>query len=172
MNLDALHARELRILDQAKEETKRNDDGSFVEDSLIANIKKRLFFDAEREHTNKAKRLLARAKRPGHTPKTGQLILPGFNDSWGFEPDRMVSDETGNVIENDRVLPRFKAAATTRSSDNLDLVFEQHRRLEAENKVFQAWALEQALAGRKLEELTWGNCVREKGYLKPDSAAA
>jgi hypothetical protein len=87
--------------------------------------------------------------------------LPGFNEAWDYEPDRLVSDDQGNIIEQSRALPEFKAAETARAEKNVERAVEQLRRKSAENAEFQKWALAQALAGRPALDLTWGNCIRE-----------
>jgi hypothetical protein len=152
---------EARLIDHAKANTRRNKDGSFVEDELIASLAAIVPFDVDQERLNKARLIISNGKRPGATKPDGQLILPGFNSSYDYEPDRLVSDDLGNIIENHRAAPRFKSAEVTRAQDNVERAVEQLRRKSAENTHFQNWALEQALAGRPVLDLTWGNCVAE-----------
>jgi len=157
-----------RLIEAAKGDLQRKPDGSLNEEKLVEALAKRVPFDVETERRRKAKTIIDRAKRPGSTRKDGQLMLPGFNKPYGYEPDRLVSDETGDIIENSRVLPRFKSAQVSRAEVNVEDAVEQLRRISTENKHFQAWALEQALNGRPAFELTWGNCIAETGLHHPD----
>lgn len=173
-NLDVLREYEANLIEAAKKNTKRAENGSFNEEELIGNLAAIVPFDVDKERRKKAHSLITRSKRPGATKPDGQLLLPGFNKARDFEPNRMVSDDLGNIIEYHRALPEFKSAAVGRAQVNVDRAVEELRALTAEMRIHQEWALEQALAGRPALELTWGNCIAEKGLHHPnaDDAAA
>jgi hypothetical protein len=152
---------EARLIEKAKANTSRNEASIMVEEELTANLAAIVPFDVEQERLNKARAIIARSKRPGSTKPDGQLMLPGFNQPYDYEPDRLVSDDSGNIIENHRAPPRFKSAEVSRAQENVERAVEQLRRKSAENTHFQAWALDQALLGRPALDLTWGNCVAE-----------
>lgn len=171
-NLDALREYEANLISAAKGNTTRAENGSFNEEELIANLAAIIPFDVDKERRRKAHSIIARSKRPGATKSNGQLLLPGFNKSRDFEPDRMVSDDLGNIIECARALPEFKSAAVGRAQVNVDRAVEELRALTAEMRIHQEWALEQALLGRPALQLTWGNCIAERGLHHPDADGA
>jgi hypothetical protein len=151
---------ENRLIAAAKATLTRNPDGSFDEEKLITALINIVPFEIEQERRRKAQGIYDRAKRPGATKPNGQLTLPGL-EKYNYEPDRLVSDDEGNVIENSRAPPRFKAAETARARLNVQRAVEQLNIKSAETDFFQKWALEQALLGRPALDLTWGNCVTE-----------
>lgn len=167
----AIVQRDHRLLEDAKAKTKRAEDGSFNEEELATSLAQLVPFDVDRERLRKAREIIERSKRPGSTEAEGQLNLPGFNRPVAHEPNRMVSDEQGNIIESVRQLPHFMAASLIREQENVERAVEQMRVTAAKNKVFQDWALQQALAGRPALDLTWGNCARETGILSGSKAA-
>lgn len=160
-----------RLLERAKAATSRAKDGSFNEDELEQALAAIVPFDVDKERLNKARSIIDRNKRPGSTQPAGQLILPGFNKTCDYEPDRLISDDSRNIVEHFRAAPRFAVAEVRRAQENVDRTVEQLRRKSAENAVFQGWALEQALAGRPEADLTWGNCVEEKGLRVSDAGS-
>lgn len=170
MKPEKLQEYEARLIEQAKNNIKRAKDGSFVEEELIISLADIVPFDVDRERLNKARTIIAKSKRPGSTKSDGQLLLPGFNNPIDNEPWRLISDDLGNIIESHRQSPRFKSAEVKRCEENVDKATEQLRRRSAENRHFQEWALQQALKGRPVLELTWGNCIEETG-LRYDPAA-
>jgi hypothetical protein len=166
---DTLREYEANLIEAAKKSLKRAENGSFNEEELIASLASIVPFDVDKERRRKAHSLIARSKRPGATKSNGQLLLPGFNTARKFEPDRMVSDDFGNIIEYHRALPEFKSAAVGRAQVNVDRAVEELRALTVEMRIHQEWALEQALAGRPALDLTWGNCIAERGLHHPDT---
>ena len=156
------------LVEAAKSDIKRAKDESFNEEELVGALAERVSFDADHERKQKAQRIIDRLKRAGSTRTDGQLMLPGFNESFAYEPERLISDDLGNIIENSRAAPRFYAAEVGRAQANVEKAVVQLRRKTAIDRHFQQWALAQALDGRPALELIWSNCIAETGVHQPD----
>jgi len=102
--------------DQAILNVKRAPDGSYREIDLLEELAKLLPIDLAREKLKKAKKLIDNLAKPGSTEPDGQLSLPGLNP-YDYEPDRLVRDNSGNIVENSKATPPFKTAEAQRARD-------------------------------------------------------
>jgi len=147
----------------------RNTDGSIVERSLVEMVAHAIDFDAEKERLGLAQRIVSHRKRPGQTMPAGKVALPGLG-LCEFEPDRLVADDDGNVVENGRAMERHKKAEARRSAAAADRALDRARQDQAEADLIGAWTVEQQAAGRDPQTLTFEACVRELGLLGEDVA--
>lgn len=147
----------------------RNDDGSIDEKTLIDEIAKLLDFDADAERRNKASRVVRRHKMPGFGERDGQLTLPGV-EPYAYEPDRLIADYDGRIVEQARAGVEFKRAEAWRAREAARKQQGWADRKTNEHDAFAAWALKETLAGRPERELTFGDFVRETGTWSPGAA--
>ncbi len=147
----------------------RNPDGSVVEKSLVEVLASVIDFDEEKERIGHAQRMIARDKRPGQTAAEGAVCFPGL-EPYGYEPRRLVADDDGNLIENERARMKFKAAEAQRAQEAAEKATSRASREQREHAHFSAWADEQYAAGRDPAEITWDTCVRETGLWKDADA--
>jgi hypothetical protein len=122
--------------------------------------------DPEKQHERKCKKFLEDVSHPGSTEPAGQLQLPFLNEVYDYEPDRPVIGPDQRVIEQKNAPPSFKQAEVDRIRETMERLQVWERRKAREAAEFQQWALEQALKGRPALELTWGNCIKERGFLQ------
>ena len=146
----------------------RNSDGTVVESSLVEIVAHAIDFDADKERRGLAQRIVSARKRPGLTAAAGKVALPGLGLR-EYEPERLVADDAGNVIENSRATVQHKKAEARRSATNADRAVERAEQDRAEAQLMEAWAVDQQRAGRDERELTFGACLAESGLL--DDAA-
>ncbi|GGN40330.1 hypothetical protein FHR83_007062 [Actinoplanes campanulatus] len=147
----------------------RNDDGQAVEKSLVDIVERVIDFDPAEERRKKAQRVVSARKRPGQTAPAGKVALPGLG-LFEYEPDRLVADDQGNVIENSRALARHKRAEARRSATNADRAQERAVQDQVEAELMEAWSAAQQKAGRAPGELTFGVYLAETGLLADDAA--
>lgn len=148
----------------------RNVDGTIVESSLVEIVAHAIDFDADKERRGLAQRIVSARKRPGLTAPAGKVTLPGLGLR-EYEPNRLVADDSGGVIENSRATVKHKQAEARRSALNADRAVERAEQDRAEAELIDAWAKEQQRAGRDERELTFGTCLFESGLLDGSDAA-
>jgi hypothetical protein len=146
----------------------RNADGTIVEESLVDIVAHAIDFDPDEQRRHLAQRVVSRRKKPGMTAPAGKVALPGLGVR-EYEPERLVADDAGNLIENSRATVKHKKAEARRSAANADRATERAEQDKVEADLLEAWASEQQLAGRDERELTFGVCVAELELL--DGAA-
>jgi hypothetical protein len=151
--------------EHALAQVERNPDGSINEDALVDLIAETIRFDADGARRGLAKRIVARRKRPGQTPPDGQLVLPGL-DPFAYEPERLVADDAGRVVENRNARPSFKAAEARRAQLDAEKAQARARREQEEYAIYAEWAMDQLAKGRPGAEITWETCVHEMGLWK------
>lgn len=146
----------------------RKTDGSISEEVLVGIVARAIDFDPDKERLGLAQRVVSRRKRPGQTDPTGKVCIPGLEEH-EFEPDRLVADEDGNVVENARALAAHKKAEARRAELAAERATERLRREQGEADAFGDWSVDQVAAGRDPRSLTFEVFLREQGYL--DGAA-
>ncbi|HZM83743.1 MAG TPA: hypothetical protein VFC19_49120 [Candidatus Limnocylindrales bacterium] len=151
--------------DWAWQHANRNPDGSVVEESLVTLLAQAIDFDEAKERRGHAQRIVARRKRPGQTAPEGAIVFPGL-ELYAYEPDRLLADEHGNLIENRRARIKFKAAEAKRSQQDAQKAAARAARDQLEVGHLATWADDQYAAGRNPAEITWDTCVRETGLWK------
>lgn len=144
---------------------RRNPDGSVVEEDLVQLVKAAVDFDADAAKLGLAQRIVAARKRPGATAPEGAVVFPGM-ELYAYEPNRLLSDDQGNVIENQHARVKFKAAEAKRAQEDAVRAAERAAREQNESGHFAVWAAEELAKGRPLAEVTWDTCVRETGLWK------
>lgn len=153
---------------------RRNPDGSVVEDDLVGLVAASVDFDVDAAKRGLAQRIIARRKRPGQTASEGSVVFPGM-EHYAYEPHRLLSDDDGNLTENQHAWVKFKAAEARRAQIDAQRAVDRASREQNESGYFAVWAADQLAAGRPQSEVTWDTCVRETGLWKdvdpePDEA--
>lgn len=149
----------------------RNSDGTVVEKSLVDMVAHAIDFDAEKERLGLAQRIVSARKKPGMTAPAGKVALPGLGVR-EYEPQRLVADDDGNLIENALAAPRHKRGEARRSALNAERARERAEQDEVEAHLIETWAAEQGATGRDPRELNFGTCVAELGLLGDGEAPA
>jgi len=149
----------------------RNPDGTIIEKSLVDIVAHAIDFDAEQQRLGLAQRIVSRRKKPGMTAPAGKVTLPGLGLR-EYEPERLVADDDGNLIENSRATVKYKKAEARRSASNADRANERAEQDRAEAELLDDWAKGQQQSGRDERELTFGACVTELGLLSDEDVTA
>lgn len=143
---------------------RRDAAGNVDEKDLVEIVARAVDFDEDKERLGLAQRIVSRRKRPGQTEAAGKVCLPGLEE-YAYEPDRLIADGHGNVIENSRATVAHKRAEAVRSSLAAERAEERHQQDQAEADELAEWVKAEQAKGRDPHELTWGACVRERGFL-------
>lgn len=138
--------------------------GNVDEKSLVDIVAHAIDFDEEKERHGLAQRIVSARKRPGNTAPAGKMCIPGLEE-YEYEPDRLIADGEGNVIENWRATVKHKRAEAVRSGLAAERALERAAQDEAEADLIGEWANGENQKGRDPHELIWGTCVRESGLL-------
>lgn len=149
----------------------RDEDGNADEKALVDIVAHVIDFDPEKERLGLAQRIVSARKKPGQTTPAGKVCLPGM-DAYAYEPNRLIADGSGNVIENWRATEKHKKAEAARSRMALERASERAEQDRVEAEVIAEWATSEQEKGRDPHELIWGTCVRESGLLDGDDATA
>lgn len=161
--------KEDEAVDAALEELPRNDDGGIDEKALIDAVAELIDFNEQQERINKATRAVKRRRKPGSSPPEGQICLPGM-EPYGYEPERLVADNEGHVVEQRTCRPNYKRAEAERSRN----VARRHQiwasRKTEESEAYAAWTIEQLASGRRHGEITFDAFLHETGYWKDGEA--
>lgn len=147
----------------------RNTDGSVPEEALVEIVARAIDFDADKERLGLAQRVVSRRKRPGQTEPAGKVCIPGL-ESYQFEPDRLVADENGNVVENARALVAHKKAEARRAELAAERASDRLRQERGEADAFGDWSAAESAKGRDPRALTFEAFLREQGYLEDGAA--
>lgn len=144
--------------------------GNVDEKSLVEIVARAVDFDEDKERLGVAQRIVSARKKPGMTVPSGKVCLPGL-EAYAYEPDRLIADGSGNVIENWRATEKHKKAEAARSRMALERAGDRAAQDEAEAELIAQWSAVEAGKGRDPHELIWGTCVRESGLLDGDAPA-
>lgn len=144
--------------------------GNVDEKSLVEIVSRAVDFDEEKERLGVAQRIVSARKKPGMTAPAGKVCLPGL-ESYAYEPDRLIADGEGNVIENWRATEKHKKAEAFRSQLAMERAQDRAAQDEAEAHLIAEWATAERERGRDPHELIWGTCVRESGLLDGEAKA-
>lgn len=148
--------------EKARQSVERDNEGGIDEKSLIDEIAELVDFDEAEERHKKAVRIVRGRRKPGSTDADGQISLPGF-DAYAYEPERLIADNDGHVIEQAKAPVKYKQAQAERTRDTARRWGESADRAQKESADFASWVIEGFQAGRKAAELTFDNFVREAG---------
>lgn len=151
------------LLALAKAQTQRQENGQFNEEDLRATLEQLVTIDPEAEKRRVAKAIIDSETKPGSTEPTGQLSL-GF-DSYDYEPDRLIRDDDGHVIEQDKALHSYKFAESKRAAKHWREAGEWADRKRQESEAYATWIIEQQQRGRQ-NNLTFGDFIREAGIFE------
>jgi hypothetical protein len=144
---------------------KRNPDGSVIEESLVATLAAVIEFDLAKAKLGLAQRIIARRKRPGQTSPDGAVVFDGM-EHYAYEPNRLLSDDQGNVVENRDARLKFKIAEAKRAQTDAGKALDRATREQNEAGHFAQWTAEQFEHDRDPDEIIWDSCVRETGLWK------
>lgn len=116
-----------------------------------------------------AARVVRHRQRHGATAPDGRLVFPGL-DPYRYEPNRLISDGEGRIVEQFRARLEFKRAEAwcAREAARQQQLWADRKTREYE--AFAAWSVAQMLARRPLAEFTFGAFVRESGVWSPGQA--
>lgn len=149
----------------------RGPDGSVDERVLVELVASSIDFDEDKARLGLAQRIVARRKRPGQTKPDGQLIIPGL-EPFAYEPQRLITDDKGRLVENARARPSFKAAAARHAQKAAADAQETARREQEQYALYAEWAMAELAKGRSGDEITWDTCVRELHLWKDEDPPA
>lgn len=149
----------------------RDAEGKADEKALVDIVAHVIDFDPEKERLGLAQRIVSSRKRPGQTVPAGKVCLPGL-ETYAYEPDRLISDGAGSVIENWRATVDHKKAEAARSRMAYERASERAEQDRAEADLIAEWSNAEREKGRDPHELIWGTCVRESGLLDGEDVAA
>lgn len=147
----------------------RNDLGDVDEKKLIDEVARLLEFDESAERHAKAARVVKRHRRPGQTEPSGQLALPGI-EPYAWEPERLVADNEGHVIEQAKAPVSFKHAEAERARANARRQQDHADRKTREHEGFAAWLIDEATRGRPIKGLGFGDYVHEAELWRDEEA--
>lgn len=143
----------------------RNTDGGVSEEMLVDMVERVIDFDADKERRGYAQRVVSRRKRPGQTEPAGKVCIPGL-EAYEFEPDRLVADDDGNVVENARALTVHKRAEARRATLAAERAADRMRREQREADELGDWSETESVKGRDPRTLTFEAFLREQGFLE------
>lgn len=149
----------------------RDADGNVVEKSLVEIVAHAIDFDPDKERLGLAQRIVSSRKKPGQTAPAGKVCLPGL-EAYAWEPDRLISDGAGNLIENWRANVDHKRAEAARSRMAYERAVERAEQDRAEARLITEWSAAEHAKGRDPHELIWGTCIRESGLLDGEDVAS
>lgn len=156
-------------IDLALKTVPRNEDGMVDWKLVLDEVARLIDFDATQERRNKASRGLKRRCKPGSTLPVGQLCLPGLAP-YAYEPDRLVADNEGHIVEQKASRPTAKAAEAERTRVAARRATAWADRKTQESALFAAWAIVQLQNGRRIADITFDAFVREANMWSPDEA--
>jgi hypothetical protein len=151
----------------AKAKVKPNPDKSVVEANIRIELAKiiRDEIDVMQMADSRAAAIIeSLTKQPEEDEGPFQLDL--FGEKYGYDPQRLVKDNQGNIIEEEHATIPFKMAELARSVENAGRIATWNNRKTKQMMHFQTWVSAEMMKGRSPLELTWGNCVRETGVLR------
>jgi hypothetical protein len=154
---DAIYNRAITKVNRAR-------DKSFLETDLENALADLIEVDVAKERRRRAKEIISGRAKSGATDPAGQLTLPGL-DKYFYEPERLVRDDVGHVVENRHSTPNYKLAEARRARDHLQEAHVRSNQKSAEAELFAAWAMDQMTKGRPLLDLTWETCITENALL-------
>lgn len=168
-----IRAHNQRIVEQASRGLPRNPDGSIVEIELrqaVARIVREKLDPDKMAERQAAAIIESCTKQDGEDDEEGDgsaaLQLELFGESYSYNPQRLIKDSHGNIIEEDRATLAFVLAELARSSDHMRRATMWNSRKARKAEHFQRWMQQEMAKGRSSLELTWGNCARETGILR------
>ena len=160
------------LYERAKEQVALNPDGSVVEltveDALAYLLVEPVPKDPMIEARRKSKAIIeALGKLPNEEDDDDgdQLRLKLGGESYKYDPRRLIKDDEGNIIEEDKAPLSFILAELARSAEHTSRVNKWNSRKALKAVHFQRWIAAQQAAKRDEKELTWGVCARETGAL-------
>ena len=155
------------LLAKAKAKIKLQPDGGYEEEDLIASLEDLISIDLPTEKRRLAKTIIDAQTKPGGTEPTGQLHLPGF-EPYGYEPLRLIRDDNGRVIEQDKAPHNYKFAESERAAKHAHGALQWAHRKRKEAQLHAGWVIEQQKQGLN-EDLTFGHCIRDSDLFELES---
>jgi len=154
------------LLAKGRAQVKRNkNDGTFKEQDLRDVLRTFVVINVEKETDRRVQEIIDSETKPGSTKPTGQLRLPTL-ELYDYEPDRLIRNDDGDMIEQDRAPVDFKFAEARRARKHVSEALEWADRKEEEASSHAKWVIEQQKKGRT-KKLTFGDFVREAGLFQP-----
>jgi hypothetical protein len=142
----------------------RNEDGQF-DAEIVAKEAAFLMDDPDIEEIKIQKMKLALRGRtsPGQTEANGQLF-----STYPYEPDRLVADDHGNMVEQSLSKPGAKQAEARRAMRNAVNVTLRAQRKNEETSLYSEWATNQVRSGAEWATVTFDRFVRGEGHWTAD----
>jgi hypothetical protein len=160
------------LYNQAKAKVTPNENGSYAEEKVqqeLATILREKMNPDKLAFQQAAQIILNLTKQTGEDDDDddgGSFQLELFGDHYNYNPERLIKDGMGNIIEEDQAPLSFILAELARSSEHVARAARWNSRKAQKATHFQKWVGEEIAKGRKPVELTWGNCARETGILR------
>jgi hypothetical protein len=153
------------LLAKAKKQTKRQADDAMYENELLIEVEKLIEVDVAAIRRQMAKDVIDSETKPGGTDPTGQLCFPGM-ERYPYEPDRLIRDDQGRLIEQDKSTSGYKFAESGRAAKHAREAGDWAERKRQETELYAKWVIEKQGEGRTAD-LTFGDFVRESGLFEP-----
>lgn len=147
----------------------REPDGGIDEKALIEEIAHLVDFDEDEERRKHALRVVRGRRKPGTTEAVGQLSIEGF-DAFAYEPERLIADNDGHVIEQGKAPVRYKQAQAERTRETASRWIRFADRAQKETADFAQWVIEGYQTGRDTASMTFDHFVREAGLWSEEAA--
>jgi hypothetical protein len=151
--------RDHEAIAQAIEEAPKDIYGAFDEKWVLDRATELIVVNRAKEARRMAKAALNKCKRPGSNKSDGQLSL--FGDEWPYEPDQILADDDGHLIQKRNAVPQYTDATYRRHQVNLEKQLVWVRRSGAEHNGYTTWIIEQMATGRPLVELQFDVWIKE-----------
>lgn len=155
------------LIQKALEDVARLRDGGAKEEDLIAILAAAIHINVPEEKQRRAKEMIDRRTKPKSTEPSGQLCFVGM-DPYPYEPDRLIRDDEGRIIEQKRAAPPYKRAEAKRANKHLEEAAFWAKIKNEEDGQFAQWAYQQIKKGRKQRDIVWGNFIIETGIWKKE----
>lgn len=137
-------------------------DGGLDEKALIEEVAGLVDFDEAEERHKKAARIVRGRRKPGTTEAVGQLSITGF-DAFAYEPERLIADNDGHVIEQGKAPVRYKQAQAERTRETASRWIRFAGRAQKEAADFAQWVIQGYQEHRSTASMTFDHFVRETG---------
>lgn len=155
--------------EKALQDVERDPNGGIDEKKLIDILVEFLDFDVD-EKRKKAERIIHGRRKPGSTQPHGQLTIPGF-DAYAYEPNRLIADNDGHVIEQFKAPVTYKQAQATRTRVTARRWADSADRAQEEATGFSNWVIAGLESGRKAADLTFSHFIRATDIWSPTDPA-
>jgi hypothetical protein len=163
-----MNSRYREAVRKAKEQTPLLPDGGYDEPLLHATVKSFLPDpDVDAIKDQQATDAINQEAKAGNTPPRGQMVFEGFPPR-DYEPERLIRDDDGHIIENRHSTPHYKGAHLRRSQKKHAEHGAQLDFDTAEYMTYTEWRSDHLFQGRR-DKLEFEDFLEETGRLRKPS---